>query len=75
MKQFFKMLLAVICGVLIVNLLVLSILGGMAGSLAGSGLGLLVLFRTHRRMKDNLLILATVYVFGVVFGHLAGYLI
>ena len=47
----------------------------MAGSLAGSGLGLLVLFRTHRRMKDNFLILATVYVFGVVFGHLAGYLI
>ena len=46
----------------------------MAGSLAGSGLGLLVLFRTHRRLKDNLLILATVYVFGVVFGHLAGYL-
>ena len=35
MKQFFKMLLAVICGVLIVNLIVLSILGGMAGSLAG----------------------------------------
>ena len=46
----------------------------MAGSLAGSGLGLLVLFRTHRRLKDNLLILAAVYVFGVVFGHLAGYL-
>ena len=46
----------------------------MAGSLAGSGLGLLVLFRTHRRMKDNLLILATVYVFGVVFGHISGYL-
>ena len=46
----------------------------MAGSLAGSGLGLLVLFRTHRRLKDNLLILVAVYVFGVVFGHLAGYL-
>ena len=46
----------------------------MAGSLTGSGLGLLVLFRTHRRIKDNLLILATVYLFGVVFGHLAGYL-
>ena len=46
----------------------------MAGSLAGSGLGLLVLFRTHRRLKDNLLILAAVYAFGVVFGHLAGYL-
>ena len=46
----------------------------MAGSLAGSGLGLLVLFRTHRSLKENLLILVTVYVFGVVFGHLAGYL-
>ena len=46
----------------------------MAGSLAGSGLGLLVLFRTHRRMRDNLLILAAVYVFGVIFGHLSGYL-
>ena len=46
----------------------------MAGSLAGSGLGLLVLFRTHRRMRDNLLILAAVYVFGVIFGHISGYL-
>ena len=46
----------------------------MAGSLAGSGLGVLVLFRTHRRLKDNLLILVAVYVFGVMFGHLAGYL-
>ena len=46
----------------------------MAGSLAGSGLGLLVLFRTNRSLKENLLILATVYLFGVVFGHLAGYL-
>ena len=46
----------------------------MAGSLAESGLGLLVLFRTHRRLKENLLILAAVYAFGVVFGHLAGYL-
>ena len=46
----------------------------MAGSLAGSGLGLLVLFRTHRRMRDNLLILAAVYLFGVVFGHISGYL-
>ena len=47
----------------------------MAGSLAGSGLGLLVLFRTHRRLRENLLLLATVYVFGVVFGHLAGFLL
>jgi hypothetical protein len=46
----------------------------MAGSLAGSGLGLLVLFRTHRRIKDNLLVLAAVYLFGILFGHLTGYL-
>ena len=44
----------------------------MAGSLAGSGLGLLVLFRTHRRLKDNLLVLLAVYLFGVLFGHLSG---
>ena len=31
--------------------------------------------RSPRRwLKDNLLILATVYAFGVVFGHFAGYL-
>ncbi len=46
----------------------------MAGSLAGSGLGLLVLFRTHRKLRDNLCILAAVYAFGVVFGHISGYL-
>ena len=45
----------------------------MAGSLAGSGLGILVLFRTHRRMRENLLLLVAVYVLGVVFGHLSGY--
>lgn len=46
----------------------------MAGSLAGSGLGLLVLFRTHRRLRENLLVLAALYLFGVLFGHLAGFL-
>lgn len=37
MKQFFKMLLAVICGLLIVNLLVFAILAGIAGSAGGNG--------------------------------------
>jgi len=46
----------------------------MAGSLTGSGLGLLVLFRTNRRITDNLAILATVYVFGVMFGYVSGFL-
>jgi len=44
----------------------------MASSFAGSGLGLLVLFRTNRNLKSNLLILAIVYMTGVVLGLLTG---
>lgn len=44
----------------------------MASSFTGSGLGLLVLFRTNRNLKENLLVLLVVYVVGVVFGLLAG---
>lgn len=44
----------------------------MASSFTGSGLGLLVLFRTNRRLRENLAILAAVYVTGVVFGLLTG---
>ncbi len=44
----------------------------MASSLTGAGVGLLVLFRTHRHQLQNLGILAAVYVFGVVFGYLGG---
>ena len=47
----------------------------MASSFAGSGLGLLVLFRTNRNLKENFLILATVYVVGVLLGYLTGFLI
>ena len=47
----------------------------MASSFTGSGLGLLVLFRTNRNLKENLLILLSVYVVGVVLGHLTGYLL
>ena len=47
----------------------------MASSFTGSGLGLLVLFRTNRNLKENLLILAAVYVVGVVLGYLTGFLI
>ena len=47
----------------------------MASSFTGSGLGLLVLFRTNRNLKENLLILAAVYFFGVLLGYLAGFLI
>jgi len=46
----------------------------MAGSLCGSGVGLLVLFRTNRDLRANLGILATVYVSGVTLGALFGLL-
>ena len=44
----------------------------MASSFAGSGLGLLVLFRTNRNFKLNLLILASVYLTGTLLGFLTG---
>ena len=44
----------------------------MASSFAGSGLGLLVLFRTNRNMKLNLIILAAVYGIGVALGFICG---
>lgn len=40
----------------------------MAGLLAGSGVGILVLFRENDDIKDNLRILATLYISGVVWG-------
>lgn len=42
----------------------------MAGLLAGSGVGILVLFRMNRHMKENLLITAVIYVVGVAAGFL-----
>lgn len=47
----------------------------MASSFTGSGLGLLVLFRTNRNLKENLAILLSVYVLGVVLGWLTGHLL
>ena len=47
----------------------------MASSFTGSGLGLLVLFRTNRNLKENLVILATVYAVGTLLGWLTGTLL
>ena len=44
----------------------------MASSFTGSGLGLLVLFRTNRNLRENLLILLAVYVTGVALGLATG---
>ena len=46
----------------------------MSMSLTGAGVGLLVLFRTNRRIWQNLSIMLCIYVVGVVFGRLAGFL-
>lgn len=46
----------------------------MAGLLAGSGVGILVLFRENDDIKDNLRILATLYVSGVVWGIIIDFL-
>lgn len=42
----------------------------MAGLLVGSGIGILVLFRTNKNIKDNLKILAILYAIGVISGLL-----
>ena len=44
----------------------------MASSFTGSGLGLLVLFRTNRSLRENLAVLAAVYGVGVVLGIVTG---
>ena len=46
----------------------------MSMSLTGAGVGLLVLFRTNRHLWQNIAIMLCVYVFGVAFGRLAGFL-
>ena len=46
----------------------------LSGLLVSSGLGVLILFRSNKNLKDNLLILAILYVSGVVLGSLVGLL-
>ena len=40
----------------------------LSGVLTGSGIGILVLFRTNKDLKENLLILSLIYLIGVVSG-------
>lgn len=42
----------------------------IAGLLTGAGVGLLVLFKTNKNKKENILILVTIYVIGVLIGLL-----
>jgi hypothetical protein len=47
----------------------------LASSFTGAGVGFLVLFRINRSIKENLMILFSVYFLGVVAGFLAGKII
>ena len=46
----------------------------MASSFTGSGLGILVLFRTNRDLRENLAVLGAVYVLGTLLGLVTGLL-
>ena len=42
----------------------------LAGLLTGSGISILILFKVNNDLKDNMMILGTVYIIGVIFGIL-----
>ncbi len=42
----------------------------LAGLLTGSGISILILFKVNSDLKDNMMILGTVYIIGVIFGIL-----
>lgn len=42
----------------------------MSGLLTGAGVGLLILFKTNKNLKENILIVFLLYIIGVVFGYL-----
>ena len=42
----------------------------MSGLLTGAGVGLLILFKTNKNLKENILIIVLLYVIGVIFGYL-----
>jgi len=46
----------------------------LSGLLSGCGVGMLVLFRTNRHARENLMILAVTYIAGVLGGFFAGFL-
>lgn len=42
----------------------------LAGLLTGSGISILILFKVNSDLKDNMMILGTIYIIGVIFGIL-----
>ncbi len=63
--------------VLITNLFVENVITAgqmITGLMTNAGVGLLVLFRLNKKVKENLLITLLLYVFGVLLGILTGFL-
>ena len=58
------------CAVCVGVLALLSLGGLFAGLLANAGIGLIVLFRTNSRLKENLTIVAIMYLLSVAAGIL-----
>ena len=46
----------------------------LSGLLTGSGVGLLLLFKTNKNFKENITILLLLYLIGVIFGYLIDFL-
>ena len=42
----------------------------ISGLLTGAGIGLLILFKTNKNLKENLVIIGIIYAIGVIFGYL-----
>jgi hypothetical protein len=42
----------------------------LSGLLTGSGLGILLLFKTNKNLKENIMIIILLYVIGVIMGYL-----
>ncbi len=42
----------------------------MSGLLTGAGVGLLILFKTNKNIKENITIVVLLYIIGVIFGYL-----
>ena len=42
----------------------------MSGLLTGAGVGLLILFKTNKNIKENIMIVLLLYVIGVIFGYI-----
>ena len=42
----------------------------ISGLLTGAGVGLLILFKTNKNLKENIMIVILLYVIGVIFGYL-----